>query len=199
MQDPVDTFLMKGCLKSKSTVTNYLKQGGLLGFAFKLFNSEINIASNDKDHSLHRVAQHAKSGNLDEATKLLYKVLSECNPDSLLSQLLTLLLITLPTVQLAIKEAKEHFMAGNDNALQHFPEQILYWAAMDVGEEISNRKRTVQATSAKTKYSDEDKLIWANMADDLDPDRKNISKTAEKIAEALQLPKAAIETIRKTV
>lgn len=190
MYKTVDTYLKKDCLLKLNAVDDYLSRGGLLGYTQKLLTNELNKALLDKMHPLHNTAKAIQSSNHEEAYRSLITALSSINLDFPFD-LLKLVLVKLPAMQLAIQEEKARIKSSSGN--------ITIWAAMEIANEESNHSRTATAVIKNIKYTKEDRTKWKKLADEIDPQRKNKSNTSREIAKRLKLPETAIESIRKAI
>jgi len=198
MNKGIDDFLKMGCKEKHTPINEYKKRGGLKGYASQLFQDELSKAELDTKHCLHPTVEAIKRNDIEKASQLLLNTLMNLPEESPLNAS-ALLLVTIPAIHTMVEQAKEHFLSGNDPALENYPKEIRDWGAMEAAIKDSNQTKTTKATIAKTIYSQDDKLQWQIMADAIDPERKNRSHTAKLIAQELNLPEEAKQIIRKSI
>lgn len=111
-----------------STVDDYIKNGGMAGYARRLLEEQLTQATKDKGHIFHVVVEAMQRGEHKRASELLYDILRAL-PDGDQLGVVALCFVTLPAIQVAINEAANRI---DDSAFRGtLPIEILLWGALE--------------------------------------------------------------------
>lgn len=183
-----------------SSIDDYLKNGGSLGYATKILEAEIIAAMADKNHILSPLLQKIKIGDIASAQGLLKNILFDAsrNRQSPL-HIPAIAFAGIPAFKAAIEFVKDNMNNRGQIAEQNFPIEVIMYASADYFSSAkasqSARKKTNsykekvidmwKAQTKKMSYSAFSRYAFYKLGGARDEDGKNITKIPEERTIAL--------------